>query len=92
MSKTIDPIDQYVGARIRIQRIELGMSQVTLAQAIGVTFQQVQKYEKGANRISASRLQQIAAALQAPVSFFFENMPGPGGNITHNRIRRLVAC
>lgn len=69
------PIDQYVGARVRLRRVELNMSQTELGQTIGLSFQQVQKYEKGSNRISASRLEKIAGALQVPVSFFFEDLP-----------------
>jgi transcriptional regulator with XRE-family HTH domain len=63
-SKTPDPIDKYVGSRIRMRRIMLGMSQEKLGDALGLTFQQVQKYEKGTNRVGASRLQQIADVLQ----------------------------
>jgi transcriptional regulator with XRE-family HTH domain len=75
-SKTPDPIDKYVGSRIRMRRIMLGMSQEKLGDALGLTFQQVQKYEKGTNRIGASRLQQIADVLQVHVSFMFEGAPG----------------
>ena len=67
--------DKYVGNRVRTRRMMLGMSQTNLGDALGLTFQQVQKYEKGENRISASRLQQAAHALQVPVSFFFEGGP-----------------
>ena len=70
--KTPNAIDSYVGARIRMRRQQLGMSQERLAEQIGVTFQQVQKYEKGINRIGASRLQRIADVLRASPSFFFE--------------------
>ncbi|RUM23467.1 XRE family transcriptional regulator [Rhizobium vallis] len=70
--KTPNAIDGYVGARIRMRRQLLGMSQERLADQIGVTFQQVQKYEKGINRIGASRLQRIADVLHTSVSFFFE--------------------
>ena len=73
--KKPDPTDRYVGARVRMRRLMLGMSQTNLGDALGLTFQQVQKYEKGTNRIGASRLQQIAKALQVPVSFFFEELP-----------------
>lgn len=66
-----DPIDVAVGARIRLRRKQLGVSQSKLADAIGVTFQQVQKYERGANRVSASSLAKIAKALEAPVAAFF---------------------
>ena len=74
--KTPNPIDKHVGSRVRMRRIMLGMSQTKLADAFDLTFQQVQKYEKGTNRISASRLQQIANTLQVPVTFFFEDAPG----------------
>jgi transcriptional regulator with XRE-family HTH domain len=67
-------IDQQVGSRVRMRRLMLKLSQTDLADGIGVTFQQVQKYEKGMNRIGASRLQQIAHILQVPVTFFFETV------------------
>nr|WP_064246376.1 helix-turn-helix transcriptional regulator [Rhizobium leguminosarum]OAP95781.1 Cro/Cl family transcriptional regulator [Rhizobium leguminosarum] len=70
--KTANAIDSYVGARIRMRRQLLGMSQERLGEQIGLTFQQVQKYEKGINRIGASRLQRIAEVLQTSPSFFFE--------------------
>jgi transcriptional regulator with XRE-family HTH domain len=75
VQKSPDPTDQHVGSRARMRRLMLDMSQSALADALGVTFQQVQKYEKGTNRISASRLQQIAEFLQVPVPFFFEGLP-----------------
>ncbi|RVH84112.1 XRE family transcriptional regulator [Sinorhizobium medicae] len=71
-----EPVDVHVGRRIRMRRIWMQVTLTALADAIGVTFQQVQKYEKGTNRIGASRLQQIADALVAPISYFFEDMPG----------------
>lgn len=70
-----DPVDTHVGARLRLRRTLMGLSQTELARAVGLTFQQVQKYESGANRISASRLYHIAEALDVPVSFFFDDMP-----------------
>ena len=70
--KAPNPIDKHVGSRVRMRRMMLAMSQEKLGDALGLTFQQVQKYEKGANRIGASRLQQISSILQVPVSFFFE--------------------
>jgi transcriptional regulator with XRE-family HTH domain len=77
MAKKIpNPIDKYVGSRVRMRRMMLSMSQEKLADAIGLTFQQVQKYEKGTNRMGSSRLQQIANVLQVPVTFFFEGAPG----------------
>jgi transcriptional regulator with XRE-family HTH domain len=77
--KAPNPIDKHVGSRVRMRRMMLGMSQEKLGDALGLTFQQVQKYEKGTNRIGASRLQQIAHILQVPVSFFFEGAPSAGG-------------
>jgi transcriptional regulator with XRE-family HTH domain len=65
----------HVGHRVRRRRLRLGISQKELGAAVGVSFQQVQKYKSGANRIGASRLQQIATVLQAPPSYFFEQMP-----------------
>jgi transcriptional regulator with XRE-family HTH domain len=70
-TKVPNSIDIHVGSRLRMRRLMLGMSQEKLAQAFGLTFQQVQKYEKGMNRISASRLQQAAHILDVPVPFFF---------------------
>jgi transcriptional regulator with XRE-family HTH domain len=70
------PTDVHVGARVRLRRSALGMSQEKLAKGVGITFQQLQKYEKGVNRISASRLQQIARVLQVPIATFFEESPG----------------
>src|SRR6188472_1517435 len=79
-TKAPNPIDKHVGSRVRMRRMMLGMSQEKLGDALDLTFQQVQKYEKGANRIGASRLQQIAHILQVPVSFFFEGAPGAHQN------------
>ena len=70
--KSPNVIDQHVGSRVRMRRLTLKLSQTALADGIGVTFQQVQKYEKGMNRLGASRLQQIAHILQVPVTFFFD--------------------
>jgi transcriptional regulator with XRE-family HTH domain len=69
--------DRHVGDRVRMRRKMQGMSQEKLGQASGLSFQQVQKYEKGTNRIGASRLQHIASIQQVPISFFFEDAPGP---------------
>ena len=77
--KAPNPTDKHVGARVRMRRMMLGMSQEKLGDSLGLTFQQVQKYEKGANRIGASRLQQISHILQVPVSFFFEGAPQTPG-------------
>lgn len=77
--KKPNPIDIHVGSRIRLRRTMLGMSQEKLGESLGITFQQIQKYEKGTNRVGASRLQNIATILNVPVSFFFEDAPGEGG-------------
>ena len=77
--KSPDPTDIHVGSRVRMRRMMLSMSQEKLADGLGLTFQQVQKYEKGTNRIGASRLQQIAHILQVDVSFFFEGAPHVAG-------------
>lgn len=77
MSKAPNPVDKYVGSRVRMRRIMLGMSQEKLGLALGLTFQQVQKYEKGTNRVGASRIQQISEILEVPVSFLFDG--GPSG-------------
>jgi transcriptional regulator with XRE-family HTH domain len=74
-TKAPNPVDKYVGSRVRMRRIMLGMSQEKLGEALGLTFQQVQKYEKGTNRVGASRIQQISEILQVPVSFLFEGVP-----------------
>lgn len=72
-----NPIDLHVGGRVRMRRKMVALSQDQLADALGLTFQQVQKYERGANRISASKLYQIAKTLQVPVSFFFDGLADP---------------
>ena len=74
--KSPNPIDVHVGSRVRTRRLALGMSQEKLGTALGLTFQQVQKYEKGTNRIGASRLQHVSRILQVPVDYFFEGAPG----------------
>ncbi len=74
--KKPNPIDIHVGSRIRLRRTMLGMSQEKLGESLGITFQQIQKYEKGTNRVGASRLQNISTILNVPVSFFFEDVPG----------------
>jgi transcriptional regulator with XRE-family HTH domain len=80
--KAPNPIDKHVGSRVRMRRMMLSMSQEKLGDALGLTFQQVQKYEKGTNRIGASRLQQISNILQVPVAFFFEGAPSLPGQAT----------
>jgi transcriptional regulator with XRE-family HTH domain len=78
-TKSPNPTDKHVGARVRMRRLMCDMSQTELGDALGITFQQVQKYEKGTNRIGASRLQHIAHILQVPVPFFFEGSPAASG-------------
>jgi len=70
-----NPVDVHVGSRVRLRRTLLGMSQEKLGQAVSLTFQQIQKYERGANRVGASRLYQLSRILDVPVSYFFEEMP-----------------
>ena len=77
--KSPNPIDKHVGSRVRMRRKMLDMSQEKLGDALGITFQQVQKYEKGTNRMGASRLQHISQILQVPVAFFFEDLPRATG-------------
>ena len=73
--KGIGPIDAHVGARVRMRRTLLGMSQTTLGDVLGLSFQQVQKYERGTNRIGAGRLFELSQVLDVPVEYFFEEMP-----------------
>ena len=75
-AKKPNPIDAHVGSRVRLRRMVLGMSQEKLGNLLGLTFQQVQKYEKGTNRIGASRLYKLSEVLDVPVSFFYEELPG----------------
>jgi transcriptional regulator with XRE-family HTH domain len=75
MTKSPNPIDKHVGSRVRMRRMLIGMSQEKLGEALKITFQQVQKYEKGTNRVSASRLQQIAQVLGVTISYFYEGAP-----------------
>src|SRR3981081_2241137 len=75
-SKVLNPIDAHVGSRLRMRRMTVGLNQEKVATAFGITFQQVQKYEKGANRMGSSRLQQAAQILGVSVPFFFEGAPG----------------
>ncbi len=77
-----NPVDVHVGARLRLRRTLLGMNQTKLGDALGVTFQQVQKYENGTNRISASRLFALSRLLDVPVEYFFDEMPAQGGGKT----------
>ena len=83
-----NPIDVHVGARVRLRRTLLGMSQEKLGEAIGLTFQQVQKYERGANRIGASRLFDLSRVLDVPVSFFYDDM---SDDISQQSPRMMIA-
>lgn len=83
--------DKHVGARVRMRRLMLGMSQDKLAGALGLTFQQVQKYEKGTNRISVSRVLQIAEVLQAPVSFFLDGIPQTSPSVDDDEMRLPIS-
>jgi transcriptional regulator with XRE-family HTH domain len=87
-----DPVDVHVGTRIRTRRLLLGMNQETLANALGLTFQQVQKYEGGANRVSASRLAQVAEVLGVPVTYFFNDLEAAGNVATadETNIREML--
>jgi transcriptional regulator with XRE-family HTH domain len=85
-----NPIDVHVGARIRQRRTLLGMSQEKLGEAIGLTFQQVQKYERGANRVGSSRLFDLARVLDVPVSYFFEDMSAGTASKSPSRLRGLA--
>ena len=78
-TKAPNPVDKYVGSRVRMRRIMLGMSQEKLGEALGLTFQQVQKYEKGINRIGAGRLFEIARILDVPVDFFYDGVASASG-------------
>src|SRR5215472_8542656 len=77
VQRSPNPVDLHVGGRVRMRRKMLGISQERLADALGLTFQQVQKYERGANRISASKLYEIARFLSAPIAYFFEGLADP---------------
>ncbi len=88
MAAKPNPVDIHVGGRIRLRRTLLGMSQEKLGAAIGLTFQQVQKYERGTNRVGSSRLYQLAKVLNVPVSFFFDDMPGSDANAVRGMAER----
>src|ERR1700744_5944841 len=85
------PIDVHVGSRIRLRRTLLGMSQERLGEALGLTFQQVQKYERGVNRVGASRLFDLSRVLDVPISFFFDDMPESLANTYGSQITRRTA-
>ena len=79
-----NPIDVHVGARLRARRNLLGMSQEKLSESLGITFQQLQKYEKGINRVSASRLYSLAINLKVPIGYFFEDLSYPGAESNYS--------
>lgn len=79
MPRQPNKIDKHIGTRIRMRRLEIAIGQADLGDAIGVSFQQIQKYEKGTNRVGSGQLQNIATALNCPVGFFYENAPGKRG-------------
>ena len=82
--KAPNPIDVHVGRRVRLRRKELGISQERLAEGLGLTFQQVQKYERGANRVSASKLYEMARVLRVSIGYFFEGLDDPASPIGDN--------
>ena len=86
-SRSINAVDQHVGQRVRAQRLLKGISQQALAGALNLTFQQVQKYERGVNRIGAGRLSQIAAVLGTSIGFFYEGAPRAGGPKSEDEAR-----
>ncbi len=96
MAKTEDaergpnPVDRHVGLRIRMRRKELGISQERLAESIGLTFQQVQKYERAANRVSASKLWEMSKALAAPVGYFYDGLSDPAEPLAANGPRESM--
>ncbi len=89
-----DPVDIHVGARLRLRRTLLGLTQDQLGKALNLTFQQVQKYERGANRIGSSRLYKLSQILDVPVSFFFDEMPDdmsqPSSGIVNSKKREDI--
>ena len=89
--RSANPIDEHVGARMRLRRQVIGMSQEKLGEALGVTFQQVQKYERGTNRVSASRLFQLAKVFEVPVGFFYEGLgSGHDGEVAEGEQTPIV--
>ena len=96
--KAADDIDAHVGSRVRLRRMTLNVSQEQLGDALGLTFQQIQKYEKGQNRIGAGRLYRIARILSVPVEFFYEGLPVPDNTasndetaVQHAEIQKFLA-
>lgn len=91
IKKEPSPIDVYVGSRVRLRRTLLGFSQDKLGKCIGLTFQQIQKYERGTNRIGSSRLYSLSQILDVPVSFFFDDIPDDVSDKIHKTIKGQTA-
>lgn len=89
--RSADDVDAFVGSRVRIRRMSLGISQEQLGSALGLTFQQIQKYEKGQNRIGAGRLFRIAQVLSVPVQFFYEGLPAIEGGMDTEELTQQTA-
>ena len=94
LDRSPNPVDRHVGLRIRLRRKELGVSQEKLAEAIGLTFQQVQKYERAANRVSASKLWEMSRALSTNIGYFYEGLADdqerPGSNVTRRSMQEFL--
>jgi transcriptional regulator with XRE-family HTH domain len=90
-AKQIKPEDKHIGARVRMRRMQLKMSQGDLGAALGLTFQQIQKYEKGANRIGGSRMHQLSQKLQVPVQFFYEGLAPSGSKYQPNIVNEVLS-
>lgn len=90
LERSPNPVDRHVGLRIRLRRKELGVSQERLADSIGLTFQQVQKYERAANRVSASKLWEMARALKTSIGYFYDGLGEPSAEVTPDADRDLV--
>lgn len=91
MKKNLNPVDVHIGSRIRSRRMQLGKSQEWLAEKLGLTFQQVQKYEKGTNGVRGSRMQQIANALEVPPAYFFKDAPDSAAGVENDADKALRA-
>jgi transcriptional regulator with XRE-family HTH domain len=89
--KTADPIDRFVGTRIKTARVMAGLSQEKLGEALGVTFQQVQKYEKGTNRVGASRMARIALSVGKPVSWFYDEQLADGQKAGTDIVSQMIS-
>lgn len=89
-AKQIKPEDKHIGARVRMRRMQLNMSQSDLGGALGLTFQQIQKYEKGANRIGGSRMHQLSQKLQVPVQFFYDGLAPSGSKYQPNIVHEVL--